>query len=148
MIPKGFYKNANLKSMSLSVNEQTFKREVLESSIPVLVHFWAPWCGLCKMISPLLNHFQNEWEGHVRLVDINADQSLRLANQYRLTTLPTLMFFENGEVFERLDSFRGKEDLRLALDVFMRNRELQAYQAGYARIHPYQEVGRSLGPLK
>ncbi|HEY9738780.1 MAG TPA: thioredoxin domain-containing protein [Trichocoleus sp.] len=126
--------------MSLSVNEQTFKREVLESSVPVLVNFWAPWCGLCRMITPLLNHFQSEWEGHIRLVDINADENLRLANQYRLTTLPTLLFIENGEVFQRLDSFRGKEDLRLALDTFMRSRELQGYQANRSWIYPYQEV--------
>ncbi|MBD0266761.1 thioredoxin domain-containing protein [Pseudanabaena sp. FACHB-2040] len=126
--------------MSLSVNEQTFKREVLDSSVPVLVHFWAPWCGLCKMIAPLLNHFQSEWEGHILLVDINADENLRLANQFRLTTLPTLLFFENGEAFQRLDSFRGKDDLRQALDAFMRSRELQTYQAKGSWIHPYQEV--------
>lgn len=126
--------------MSLSVNEQTFKREVLESSVPVLVNFWAPWCGLCRMITPLLNHFQSEWEGHIRLVDINADENLRLANQYRLTTLPTLLFVEKGEVFQRLDSFRGKEDLRLALETFMRSRELQGYQADHSWIYPYQEV--------
>lgn len=92
------------------------------------------------MITPLLNHFQSEWEGHIRLVDINADENLRLANQYRLTTLPTLLFIENGEVFQRLDSFRGKEDLRLALDTFMRSRELQGYQANRSWIYPYQEV--------
>jgi thioredoxin 1 len=92
------------------------------------------------MITPLLNHFQSEWEGHVLLVDINADENLRLANQFRLTTLPTLLFFEGGEVFQRLDSFRGKEDLRQALDAFMHSRELQTYRTGGSWIHPYQEV--------
>lgn len=126
--------------MSIAVNEQTFRREVLESSVPVLVNFWAPWCGLCRMITPLLNHFHSEWEGHIRVVNINADENLRLANCYRLTTLPTLLFFENGEICQRLDSFRGKEDLRLALDAFMRDRELQTYKTNHAWIHPYQEV--------
>lgn len=126
--------------MSISVNDQTFNQVVLGSPGIVLVNFWAPWCGLCKMISPLLNHFQNEWEGCIQLIDVNADENLRLANQYRLTTLPTLLFFENGELCQRLDSFRGKEDLRLALDGFMRSRELQGYMDNYAWIRPYQGV--------
>ncbi|NJN02364.1 MAG: thioredoxin [Leptolyngbyaceae cyanobacterium SL_1_1] len=109
--------------MHLSVNDKTFKSQVLQSSIPVLVHFWAPWCGLCRMIKPLLNSFQSEWEGDVRLVDVNADENLKLANCYRLTTLPTLLFIENGEVSARLDSFRGREDLRQALDAIMRGRD-------------------------
>lgn len=126
--------------MSLSVNQQTFKKEVLESSGLVLVHFWAPWCGLCKMILPLLTRFQHEWEGYVHLVDVNADENLHLANQYRLTTLPTLMLFKDGEVCHRLDSFRGKEDLRLTLDTLMRSHELHSSQPALAWIHPYQEV--------
>lgn len=124
--------------MSISVDEQTFSTEVLESPVPVLVHFWAPWCGLCKMIVPLLNRFQAEWEGRIRLVDVNADENLKLANQFRLTTLPTLLFFENGQINHRLDSFRGKDDLRLALDTFMHARELREYTADQSWIYPYQ----------
>ena len=109
--------------MSLSVNDQTFNQEVLNSSIPVLVNFWAPWCGFCRMIRPLLNHFQRDWQGKVKLVDVNADENLRLANLYRLTTLPTLLFVENGETCVKWDSFRGRDELRLALDSFMHSRE-------------------------
>ncbi|MFE4107639.1 thioredoxin family protein [Almyronema epifaneia] len=115
--------------MSSSVNDKTFKNQVLQSSIPVLVHFWAPWCGLCRMLKPLLNSFQAEWEGKVRVVDVNADENLKLANFYRLTTLPTLLFIEDGEVCERLDSFRGREDLRQALDTIMRSRAVASYLA-------------------
>ncbi len=115
------------EQMSSSVNDTTFKNQVLQSSIPVLVHFWAPWCGLCRMIKPLLNNFQTEWEGQVRVVNVNADENLKLANFYRLTTLPTLLFVENGEVCERLDSFRGREDLRQALDAIMRSRAVTSY---------------------
>lgn len=126
--------------MSISVNEKTFNKEVLESSVPVLVHFWAPWCGLCRMVTPLLNRFQAEWEGQVRLVDINADENFRLSNQYRLTTLPTLLFIERGEITNRLDSFRGRDELRVALDNFMRSRELNPYLATGAVIHPYTSL--------
>lgn len=120
----------------MSVGEATFRSAVLESDLPVLVHFWAPWCGLCKMITPVLQSFQAEWNDHVRLVDINADENLRLANAYRLSNLPTLLLFDRGEVDQRIESFRGKEDLRLALDAFMRNRELIYDIPRLVRIYP------------
>lgn len=105
--------------MVLSVNEKTFKQEVLEASTPVLVHFWAPWCGLCKMIVPQLIQFQSEWNGHLKLVGVNADQSLKLASTYQLKTLPTLILFENGQLINRVDHFQAREDFRRTLDAFM-----------------------------
>lgn len=99
-----------------SIDERSFTQDVLDSSTPVLVHFWAPWCGLCRMINPLLLQFQQKWGDRVKLVGINADESLRLANTYRLTTLPTLILFKDGQVLERLDGFLGRDDLRIALD--------------------------------
>jgi thioredoxin 1 len=126
--------------MALSASEATFNTEVLESPVPVLVHFWAPWCGLCRMIEPLLQSFHNEWDGQLRVIGINADENLRLANHYRLTTLPTLILFENGITGFRLDSFRGKEDLRHALDAFMRTRQMSAYRLEQGRIRPYQSL--------
>lgn len=108
--------------MVLSVTERTFSQEVLESSTPVLVHFWAPWCGLCRIINPLLTRFQAEWDTQIKLVGINADQNLKLANTYRLTTLPTIIVFDNGQVVQRLDSFQGREELRMALEKIMINR--------------------------
>ncbi len=102
--------------MVLSVSERTFTQEVLESPVPVLVNFWAPWCGLCRIIQPLLLEFQTHSNGQIKLVGVNADANFKLSNTFRLTTLPTLILIEDGKVRQRLDSFRGRDELRLALE--------------------------------
>ncbi len=103
----------------LSVNERNFSQEVLDASTPVLVNFWAPWCGLCHLIVPQLVQFQSDWDGHLKLVGVNADESLKLASTYRLKTLPTLILLERGKVLHRIDCFLGREDLRRSLDALM-----------------------------
>jgi thioredoxin 1 len=120
--------------MLLSVNEQMFTQEVLESSSPVLVHFWAPWCGICKLIMPQMGQFQQDWRGKIKLVGVNADQSLKLASTYRLQTLPTLIIFDQGQVVYRLEHFQGREDLRRRLDSFM------VSDPNYQQIRQAQEV--------
>lgn len=105
--------------MSLTASESTFTSEVLESPLPVLVHFWAPWCGLCRLIEPLLQSFQNDWLGQLRLVNVNADENFMLANRYRLTTLPTLIIFRDGDAYHRMEGFRGREELKRALETCM-----------------------------
>jgi thioredoxin 1 len=103
----------------LSVNERNFSQEVLQSSQPVLVHFLAPWCGLCRLIVPVLSKFEAESQGQLRVVYINADENLRLANTYRLTNLPTLLLFEQGQVVYRLEGFQGREELYHTLEGIM-----------------------------
>jgi thioredoxin 1 len=105
--------------MVLSVSERTFRQEVLESSTLVLVDFWAPWCGLCRLIHPILRDFQSDWSEPVKLVRINADENLKLANTYKLKSLPTLLLFDGGQVVLRLENFQGRDDLRLALQKVM-----------------------------
>ncbi|HEY9804333.1 MAG TPA: thioredoxin domain-containing protein [Leptolyngbyaceae cyanobacterium] len=102
--------------MVLSVSERTFTQEVLESPVPVLVNFEAPWCGLCRIIHPLLFQFQSQCGEQIKLVRVNADDNFKLSNTYRLKSLPTLLLIENGIVRHRLESFRGRDDLRLALE--------------------------------
>lgn len=70
-----------------SVTDLNFRDEVLASSVPVLVNFGAPWCGLCKLIQPTLNQFQARWDDQIKLVNINADDNLKLASTYKLRTL-------------------------------------------------------------
>jgi thioredoxin 1 len=105
--------------MFSEVTDQTFTDEVLSSSTLVLVNFWAPWCGLCRMISPVLSNLETEMSGCLRVVDVNADENLKLANTYRLTTLPTLLLFDDGKLLSRIDSFHGRDDLRAKLSKLM-----------------------------
>ncbi|BAU40360.1 thioredoxin family protein [Leptolyngbya sp. O-77] len=104
--------------MLLSVNESNFSKEVLESSTPVLINFWAPWCGLCRLMNPMLNQLQAEWRGQIKLVTINADENFKLANTYRLTTLPTLLLVEGDRVLHRFDHFASRDDIRNASESF------------------------------
>jgi thioredoxin 1 len=114
MIPKQILNKKFRGIMVLAVSQETFKEEVLNASTPVLVNFWAPWCGLCRLINPMLIKCQSECGTEVKLVSINADENLKLANAYRLTTLPTVIVFAGGKVLHRLDKFRSRDDLRVA----------------------------------
>ncbi|MCC0176881.1 thioredoxin fold domain-containing protein [Waterburya agarophytonicola K14] len=105
--------------MSSVVNENNFKPEVLQASLPVLVHFWTPWCGLCRLISPMLETMQGKSEKQIKVVSINADENFKLANAYRLKNLPTIMLFKDGELVEKLDNFNSRDRLEMALKRLM-----------------------------
>lgn len=98
--------------MMLSVDERSFNEVVLTSPRPVLVNFWAPWCGLCRLVTPILNQIQAQEQINLHIVSVNADNNLRLANTYRLKNLPTLLLFDNGQIVCRLENFRSREDLQ------------------------------------
>lgn len=105
----------------LSVNDKKFKHEVLESPIPVLVNFWAPWCGLCRLVEPSLQDLQTQYPDQVKLVSVNADENLILASTYRIRNLPTLLLIDRAEVIYRFDSFKGRDDLRLTLNYLLQD---------------------------
>lgn len=112
--------------MMLSVNEKSFPKLVLDSYGPVLVHFWAPWCGLCRLIQPTLLSWQNDCQGAIQLVAVNADDNFKLANSFRLRSLPTLILFDRGVPVHRLEEIHSREELHQTLRLIVKNQILRS----------------------
>ena len=98
-------------SNSLPVNDSTFDSEVLKASTPVLVDFWAPWCGPCRAVAPTVDAIAAEFTGKLKVVKLNTDESGEVAMKYGVTSIPVLMVFKGGEVVERVLGNRPKADL-------------------------------------
>ncbi|MEO1576205.1 MAG: thioredoxin [Pseudomonadota bacterium] len=102
--------------MTQTVNLDTFDTAVLNADTPVLVDFWAPWCGPCRAIAPVLEELSSDYEGRLTIAKINVDDNQPLAARYGVRSIPTLLLFRNGEVIETLIGAQPKPALSAAID--------------------------------
>lgn len=97
--------------MEIQVNDENFKKEVLESEELVLVDFWAPWCMPCRMLAPTIEEIAEEMEGKIKVCKMNVDESIQYPQQYGIMSIPTVMLFKNGQTVETMIGLQPKEEI-------------------------------------
>ena len=105
--------------MTQTVSDQDWESEVLKSDTPVLVDFWAEWCGPCRMVGPVVEEIAQEKAGELKVVKLNVDDSPDTARKYRVMSIPTIMVFEGGDEKKRIVGARGKSQLLAEIDEFI-----------------------------
>lgn len=102
--------------MEYTLNEKNFQTEVLDSELPVMVDFYADWCGPCKMMAPLVKKLAEEYEGRIKIGKLNIDENTELAQQYKVMSIPSFLFFKNGSVTGTIVGARSESSMKNALD--------------------------------
>jgi len=103
-------------SAAVTVDEANFDNEVVKSTQPVLVDFWAEWCGPCKMIAPVLDEIAREKAGSVKVAKVNVDENQSLSLRYNIRAIPALLFFKDGQLRDQITGMTSKKDLVSRLD--------------------------------
>ena len=106
-------------SKPVAVNDSDFDQMVLQSKTPVLVDFWAEWCGPCRMVAPVVEELAGEYEGKITMVKLNVDENPKTASQYGIMSIPTLLIFKGGAPVSNIVGFRPKAELQRNIDAVL-----------------------------
>lgn len=102
--------------MEIELTDATFESEVLNSALPVLVDFWAPWCGPCRVMAPTIDQLAKELEGKVKVAKMNVDENNKYAQQFGIMSIPTFLFFKEGKVVEQMVGIMEKDDMKSRME--------------------------------
>ncbi|MDF5739789.1 MULTISPECIES: thioredoxin [unclassified Nostoc] len=106
-------------STAAQVTDSSFQQEVLDSDVPVLVDFWAPWCGPCRMVAPVVDEISEQYKGQIKVVKVNTDENPNVASQYGIRSIPTLMIFKGGQKVDMVVGAVPKTTLASTLEKYL-----------------------------
>lgn len=108
--------------MEVVLTDENFNAEILESELPCLVDFWAPWCGPCRMVGPVIEEIAKEYVGKLKVGKLNVDEAKKIASQYGIMSIPTLSIFKGGELVDNIVGALPKETIEAKIEPYIKER--------------------------